>query len=76
METAQNAPPEQDDQARHDFEEEARLHNEALSALRAGDADRIAQEFNRHLDRVQEILLNYARRCIPALAVSSFFAVI
>jgi len=44
------------------YREEAERHARALAALRPADFDAVAGEFNRHLDRVQDILLQFARR--------------
>jgi DNA-binding GntR family transcriptional regulator len=69
---SQSVAAELDDEAQREFGEESRRHREALSALRPGDSDRVAHEFNRHLDRVQGILAAFARRCAPALFLTSF----
>jgi hypothetical protein len=49
-------PTELDEQAATEFRAEKRRHENALSALRPGDSDDIANEFNRHLDRVTAIM--------------------
>lgn len=51
-----------DELARQEFAEEQSRHVAALAAIRPGDADCIAAEFNRHLDRVNEILRDLGGR--------------
>jgi DNA-binding FadR family transcriptional regulator len=51
-----------DEEAAAAYREETRRHAEALAAVRPGDPDAVAEEFNRHMDRVNDILLEFARR--------------
>ena len=75
MSTATQPHPKLDEEAAAAYQEEARRHADALAAIRPGDADAVAEEFNRHMDRVQEILLSFARRCGALLLLSlPFFA--
>jgi len=51
-----------DSVARVELATELEAHAAALRALRAGDREAFAAEADRHLDRVQGILLDHARR--------------
>jgi hypothetical protein len=57
-----------DEIGRREHQEESLRHAAALSALRPGDSDAIAGEFNRHLDRVTGILRDFAARSAGVLA--------
>jgi hypothetical protein len=48
--------------ARREYAKERERHAAALASIRPGDADGIAAEFNRHLDRVHKILDDFRRR--------------
>jgi DNA-binding FadR family transcriptional regulator len=51
-----------DDVARKEYAAEYQRHTAALAAVRPGDADGIAAEFNHHLDRISQILADFRRR--------------
>jgi hypothetical protein len=53
---------ELDDVARMEYTSEQARHVAALAAIRPGDADGIAAEFNWHLDRVHKILDDFGQR--------------
>jgi hypothetical protein len=74
MEVVKDALSQLDEKARRQLEEEQRRHSDALFGLRAVDSDQTAEEFNRHLDRVQEILQTIAIRYFPAVVLWSLCA--
>ena len=51
-----------DEQGAQEYRQERERHAAALAALRPGDCDAIAEEFNRHFDRVNQILRDFAGR--------------
>jgi DNA-binding GntR family transcriptional regulator len=56
------AREELDDQARRELDEETEQHRRALKALTVRDVDGVVAEATRHLERVKEIMRDFALR--------------
>jgi hypothetical protein len=57
-----------DAQARGELAEEERRHNDSLRQIIAGDSSRFIHEFQRHMDRVHEIMWALVDRRSPGPA--------
>jgi hypothetical protein len=76
--TTATVRPDLDDEGCREYVEERTRHEAAMSAIPTRERERLVCEFNRHLDRVTEILMNFVRRrsSLPALALLTFGQVV